>query len=231
LRTTAPPRRPEVTNPARHGPEFSTGITFNIRNLPRCVIPSRFTRSYSERCVRRRVFGKENEPAGAILIVNPLSHAARSQDLGLRKHFASGRPRTSDFSTKKVFHRNPAEDFLRKRIPAIYCPGDSAGASAVSAGVSAVPAGESIVAAAGTSAAGGLVISVVAGGGVVGVGLVAGVTVSVFCSHATRSAALARMQMYFFIVGDAHCFNRSIAARAVFWTAHNVATQMARHEH
>ena len=27
----------------------------------------------------------------------------------------------------------------------------------------------------------------------------AGATVSVFCSHATRSAALARMQMYFFI--------------------------------
>ena len=27
----------------------------------------------------------------------------------------------------------------------------------------------------------------------------AGVTVSVFCSHAARSAALARMQMYFFI--------------------------------
>jgi hypothetical protein len=31
------------------------------------------------------------------------------------------------------------------------------------------------------------------------VGLVAGVTVSVFCSHAASSAAPARMQMYFFI--------------------------------
>jgi hypothetical protein len=30
-------------------------------------------------------------------------------------------------------------------------------------------------------------------------GEAAGVTVSVFCSHATRSAALARMQIYFFI--------------------------------
>ena len=30
-------------------------------------------------------------------------------------------------------------------------------------------------------------------------GEAAGATVSVFCSHATRSAALARMQMYFFI--------------------------------
>jgi hypothetical protein len=64
---TAPPRRAEVTKPARHGAEFSTGIAFNIRNLPRCVMPLCFTRSYSERCVRRRVFGKENEPADAIL--------------------------------------------------------------------------------------------------------------------------------------------------------------------
>ena len=67
-------------------------------------------------------------------------------------------------------------------------------------------AGDSVVTA-GASVAAGLVISVIAGGGVVGVGLVAGVTVSVFCSHAARSAAPARMQMYFFIVRDAHCFN------------------------
>src|SRR6478752_7190385 len=78
-----------------------------------------------------------------------------------------------------------------------YCAGDSAG-------VSSVPAGESVVAA-GASVAAGLVASVVAGGGVVGVGLVAGATVSVFCSHAARSAAPAKMQMYFFIVRDAHC--------------------------
>src|SRR5881396_4348564 len=100
----------------------------------------------------------------------------------------------------------PAEDFSRKRIPAIYCPGDSAG-------VSAVPAGDSIVAA-GASVAAGLV-SVVAGA-VVGAGVAAGVTVSVFCSQAARRAAPARMQMYFFIIGDAYCFNRSIAASAVF---------------
>jgi hypothetical protein len=76
----------------------------------------------------------------------------------------------------------------------------------VAAGESMVSAGASVVAA-GASVAAGRVNSVVAGGGVVGVGLVAGVTVSVFCSHAARSAAPARMQMYFFIVGDAHCFN------------------------
>jgi hypothetical protein len=34
---------------------------------------------------------------------------------------------------------------------------------------------------------------------VVSAGEAAGATVSVFCSHATRSAALARMQIYFFI--------------------------------
>ena len=35
---------------------------------------------------------------------------------------------------------------------------------------------------------------------VVAVGLAAGSVVSVFCSHAARSAALARMQIYFFII-------------------------------
>ena len=47
--------------------------------------------------------------------------------------------------------------------------------------------------------AGGLVASVVVGG-LVGAGVTAGSVVSVFCSHAARSAAPARMQMYFFIV-------------------------------
>lgn len=107
---------------------------------------------------------------------------------------------------KKSSTGTPAEDFSRKRIPAIYCPGDSAG-------VSSAPAGESVVAA-GASVAAGLV-SVVAGA-VVGAGVAAGVTVSVFCSQAARSAAPARMQMYFFIVEDAYCFNTSIASSAVF---------------
>ena len=47
--------------------------------------------------------------------------------------------------------------------------------------------------------AGGVVASVVAGG-LVGAGVTTGSVVSVFCSHAARSAAPARMQMYFFIV-------------------------------
>ena len=45
----------------------------------------------------------------------------------------------------------------------------------------------------------GLVVSVVVGG-LVAAGLAAGSVVSVFCSHAARSAAPARMQIYLFIV-------------------------------
>lgn len=91
----------------------------------------------------------------------------------------------------------------------IYEPGDSAGDSVVSAGDSVVPVSESVVpvsesvVAAGDSAGdstvvAGLVTAVAAG--VVGAGVAAGSIVSVFCSHAARSAALARMQMYFFIM-------------------------------
>jgi len=45
----------------------------------------------------------------------------------------------------------------------------------------------------------GLAASVVVGG-LVAAGVAAGSVVSVFCSHAARSAAPARMQMYFFIM-------------------------------
>ena len=48
--------------------------------------------------------------------------------------------------------------------------------------------------------ASGDVVAAVVSGDVVAAGLPAGVTVSVFCSHAASRAALARMQMYFFIV-------------------------------
>jgi len=179
LRTTAPPRRPEVTNPARHGSEFSVGIAFNIRSLPRCVIPTRFTRSYSERCVRRRVFGNENELTLGRRLLSETSCKTQARFVIHRSvHKKSSADDRGKTSRKKEFQP--------------YCAGDSAG-------VSSVPAGASVAA--------GLVTSVVAGGGVVGVGLVAGVTVSVFCSHAARSAAPARMQMYFFIVRDAHCFS------------------------
>jgi hypothetical protein len=66
------------------------------------------------------------------------------------------------------------------------------GVGDVTAGDSAVVAGDSVVVA-------GLVVSVVVGG-LVAAGLATGSVVSVFCSHAARSAAPARIQMYFFIV-------------------------------
>ncbi len=75
------------------------------------------------------------------------------------------------------------------------------GAGEVSAGDSAVSvAGDSVVVAGDSVVVAGLVVSVVVVGGLVAAGLAAGSVVSVFCSHAARSAALARMQMYFFIV-------------------------------
>jgi hypothetical protein len=73
----------------------------------------------------------------------------------------------------------------------VVAPGDSvvvAGDSVVAAGDSTVPAAEELVADAGLVAAGVRVS-----------GVVIGSVVSVFCSHAARSAALARMQIYFFI--------------------------------
>jgi hypothetical protein len=59
--------------------------------------------------------------------------------------------------------------------------------------------GDSVVAAGDSVVAAGLVVSVVVGG-LVAAGVAAGSVVSVFCSHAARSVAPARMQMYFFIV-------------------------------
>ena len=64
--------RREAINPARHGPEFSTATTLSIRSLPRRVKPSRFTCSYSEAFVRRRLFGKEKEPVGTMSFSMPL---------------------------------------------------------------------------------------------------------------------------------------------------------------
>jgi hypothetical protein len=128
--------------------------------------------------------------------------------IGLKSNVANGGDATRmAFSTKEVFYRKSAEDFSRKTKSAVYAPGDSAGVSVVSPGDSVVAAGASVAA--------GLVISLAAGA-LVGAGVVAGVTFSVFCSHAVRSAAPARIQIYFFIIADAYCFNRLIGASAVF---------------
>jgi hypothetical protein len=182
-------------------------------------MPSRFTSSYSDRCVRRRVFGKQNKPAADISNANLPSLWSTE----FKSNFATSgySPRATQY--KRSLPPKIGEDFSKPKESQSYCPGDSAG-------VSDVPAGDSVVAA-GASGAAGLIISVAAGGGVVGVGLVSGMTVSVFCSHAARSAAPARMQMYFFIIGDAYCFNRSIAASAVFRPSRMLLeTQIARHE-
>src|SRR5262245_46391975 len=109
---TAPPRRLEVTNPARHGPEFSSGITFNIRNLPRCVIPLRFTRSYSRRCVRRRVFGKENELISWSTLPRLLS-IPKGAATKTRSRFVIQRA-----VQKKSSHENRGKTY-KKRIPVL----------------------------------------------------------------------------------------------------------------
>jgi hypothetical protein len=89
--------------------------------------------------------------------------------------------------------KSPGKTSRKEVSRRYYGLGDvSAGDSAVAAGDSVVTAGDSVVVA-------GLVVSVIVGG-LVAAGLAAGSVVSVFCSHAARSAALARMQMYFFIV-------------------------------
>ena len=94
LRATAFPRRREVINPARDGREFSAGATQSVSSLPRRVKPSRFTRSYSDACVRRRAFGNENEPvicispdctAGSLLPRSPRNLRTRR---GLSRRFS-----------------------------------------------------------------------------------------------------------------------------------------------
>jgi hypothetical protein len=106
--------------------------------------------------------------------------------------------RTSSFNphpySKSLLPKNLGRRLRKEESRRIYGVGEaSAGDPAVPAADSGVPA-DSVVEA-------GLVVSVVVVvGGLVAAGLAAGSVVSVFCSHAVRSATLARMQMYFFIV-------------------------------
>src|SRR5207244_2316954 len=64
LRTTALPRRRDVTKPARNGLAFSIFSTPSVSNLPRCVEPSLLTRSNSDCFINRRLFGNERFLAG-----------------------------------------------------------------------------------------------------------------------------------------------------------------------
>jgi hypothetical protein len=94
--------------------------------------------------------------------------------------------------SKSLLRRISGEDFAKKKAR-VYGVGEaSAGDSVVPPVDVDVPVEDSVVEA-------GLVVSVVVGG-LVAAGVAAGSVVSVFCSHAARSAALARMQMYFFIM-------------------------------
>src|SRR4029077_15644624 len=93
------------------------------------------------------------------------------------------------------------EEFARTYEPGGVSAGDSvvpAGDSVVAGGDSVAAAGLVSVAAAGLVSVGAAGLLAVAAGGLVGAGVAAGSVVSVFCSHAARSAAPARMQMYFF---------------------------------
>jgi hypothetical protein len=146
IRTTAPPRRREVTNPARMGPAFSVARTLRTNSLPRREIPPDLTRSNSDRCVSRRYFGNEKEVAADI-----------------RRVSLPGR-------TTEVFSRTLGRRLRKKKLRRTYELG-------------AVAVGDSAAA-----------------GGLVAAGVAAGSVVSVFCSHAARSAAPARIQMHFFIV-------------------------------
>jgi hypothetical protein len=92
--------------------------------------------------------------------------------------------------TAKVFSRKISGEDFAKRKARIYGVGEASAGDSVVPPVDVVE--DSVVEA-------GLVASVVVGG-LVAAGVAAGSVVSVFCSHAARSAALARMQMYFFIV-------------------------------
>jgi hypothetical protein len=90
--------------------------------------------------------------------------------------------------SKSLLPENLGRRLREEESRRIYGVGEASAGDSV---VVDVPVEDSVVEA-------GLVSVVV--GGLVAAGLAAGSVVSVFCSHAARSAAPARMQMYFFIV-------------------------------
>jgi hypothetical protein len=106
------------------------------------------------------------------------------------------KPFSPALRTAKVFSRRiSGRRLCEEKNREIYGVGEvSAAGDSVAPLVDVdVPVEDSVVEA-------GVVASVVAAGGLVAAGLAAGSVVSVFCSHAARRAALARMQIYFFIV-------------------------------
>ena len=95
--------------------------------------------------------------------------------------------------SKSLLTENPGRRLREGKKPTNQGVGEASTGDSVVPPVDVdVPVEDSVVEA-------GLVVSVVVGG-LVAAGLAAGSVVSVFCSHAARSAAPARIQMYFFIL-------------------------------
>ena len=104
--------------------------------------------------------------------------------------------RSCFLTSRSVQQKSSPEGSREKTLQEVkqnYEPGG--GVVSAAAGDSA---GDSAVAGADSIGAGVVVVSTFVGG-VVAAGVAAGSVVSVFCSHAARSAAPASMQMYFFI--------------------------------
>src|SRR4030095_997847 len=80
LRTTAPPMRPLVINPAGDAPECCASKVAQTIELPRSGWPAFFMRSKSEALVKRRVFGKANKRALRTSIIDLTIHD-RTDDL------------------------------------------------------------------------------------------------------------------------------------------------------
>jgi hypothetical protein len=104
-------------NPARHGPEFSTGITFNIRSFPRRVTPSRLKRAYSEESVRRCPFGNENEPGcGMWAAKNLYPGTSRSRRGRACECTTSVQKKSSPGIRRKISREKKAGDLLPGRL-------------------------------------------------------------------------------------------------------------------
>ena len=173
LRTTALPRRPLVIKPARVAPEFCTVRAARTMNLPRSAWPPSFTRSKSEVCVKRRVFGKENKPAPRTSIIDLATY-----------------DRTGDFCrTAKVFRRKRSrEDCLQANDVLNY--GDGAGDVFTSMFVSVLFS--VLVSGGGDCCMIVVLLSFFSAGGFI--------TVVSFCSQAASNAAPVRTRIYFFIM-------------------------------
>ena len=136
-----------------------------------------------------------------MFLANPRARFKQAVPGGTTTSRRTGRPGIKNFVsrscslTPRRYNRSlPPEVSGRRLLEKKNCRRlyELGGDSVVAAGDSVVAAGDSVVAAG--------LYAPAADGGLVAAGVAAGSVVSVFCSHAVRSAAPARMQIYFFIV-------------------------------